>query len=189
MLRGEQDDWCILTTAGTRTLALARSLAAAGIEAWTPQRTEHRTGRGKKRKEVVQIDVAITPTFVFVRAKHLPELFRIRDLPVSPHPAFRMLRHRDRVPVIRDSSLAALRAAEERFAVSALKAVRRRIAPGTAVHLKKGAWAGLTGVVEGSTDRDAKVVLANGFSITIASWLFGTDAVQSAGGPALGLAA
>lgn len=183
------DKWCILRTASVRTLPLARSLVAAGFDVWTPTRAERRTGRGRKRKTVEQVDVAITPTFVFARAAHKAELLRIRELPVSPHPPFRLLRHGDRIPLVSDAGLSALRAAEERFRLSALKSTKRRLEVGTPVRMAKGAFAGMTGVVEGGTDREATVNFGHGFTVSIASYLFETDVIRTAEEPSLGVAA
>lgn len=182
-------EWCILTTAGVRTIPLARSLAASGIEAWTPTRMMRRQGRGKQRKQVVEVELPITPTFVFVRASSMPDIFRILRLPTSPHPSFRIMRHGDRIPEVRDSGLNSLRAAEDRFRQSALKSVRRHVKPGTQIKLKKGAFAGMTGIVEASTGKEAKVNFGGGFTVSIASYLIGTDVVQDGPQPLEGIAA
>lgn len=180
--------WCILTTASTRTLPLAEALAAAGMRTWTPKRVKRRTGRGKQRQQVVQVDVPITPTFVFVGAEHLADLLRIRAQPACPYPAYRVLRDGDRIPAICDASLGALRAAEERFAHSLLKSTRRHLPLGTSVRMNKGAFAGMTGIVEGSNGKEARVNFGHGFTVSIASYLLGTDVVQNAPQPS-GIAA
>lgn len=185
----EADGWCILTTAGVRTLPLLAALRGAGMRAWTPARTERRKGRGKRRNEVLSFDVAITPTFVFVGVEHKAELMKAGYLPVSPYPAFRIMRHRGAIPVIADGSLAPLRAAEERFRRSLLKSTRQRVEAGTRVRMTKGAFAGMTGIVEQGGDKEARVSFGSGFVVTIASYLFGTDVVQAEAEPTLGLAA
>jgi hypothetical protein len=176
---GAVQRWCILTTAGPRTLPLARALAAAGIAAWTPARMQRKVGRGKQRDQVVQVETAITPTFVFVAAEHLADLLRIRALPVSPYPPFRLMRHGDRIPLVNNAGLASLRAAEKRFAQSLLKTTRRKVAIGTAVRLNKGAFAGMTGVVEGGTHKEARVNFGSGFVVLIASYLIEEDEPQA----------
>lgn len=181
--------WCILTTAGPRTLPLAHALAAAGMTAWTPSRMERKAGRGKQRDHVVQIETAITPTFVFVAAEHVADLLRIRSLPISPYPAFRLMRHGDRIPLVSNAGLASLRAAEERFAQSLLKTTRRSVPIGFTVRLKKGAFAGMTGIVEGGTDKEARVNFGSGFIVSIASYLLGADVVQAQPQPLTGIAA
>jgi hypothetical protein len=186
---GAVQRWCILTTAATRTLPLARALTNAGVVAWTPARMERRVGRGKQRDKVVQVEVAITPTFVFADATRVDDLLRSLALPVSPYPAFRIMRHGDRIPLVSNAGLASLRAAEERFAASLLKTTRRKVAIGTTVRMSKGAFAGMTGVVEGGTDKEAKVNFGSGFVVSIASYLLGTDVVQAKPQPITGIAA
>jgi hypothetical protein len=186
---GAVQRWCILTTAATRTLLLARALVEDGMAAWTPMRMERRVGRGKQRDKVVQIEVAITPTFVFVDATRIYDLLRAVALPVSPYPAFRIMRHGDRIPIVANAGLASLRAAEERFAASLLKATRRKVPVGTTVRLNKGAFAGMTGIVEGGTEKEARVNFGSGFIVSIASYLLGTDVVQAAPQPDMGIAA
>lgn len=190
---GEAEGWCILTTTAARTLPLARTLAAHGIEAWTPSRTERRKGRGKQRNQTLTFDIAIIPQFVFVAAAHVGELLRIRDLPTltaSPFPPFTLLRDRNRaVPVIRDASLSPLRAAEDRFRRSALRSTKQRVEAGTRVRIVKGAFAGMKGEVIRGGDKEARVSFGHGFEVTIASYLFGTDVVQDEDKPGLGMAA
>lgn len=180
--------WVILRTNVLRTLPLMRSLADAGIQAWTPVRVERRAGRGRKRREISQVEVAITPTFVFVAEADLPELQRIRALPTSPHPSFTILRHRDRIPVVSEAGLTPLRAAEDRFRLSLLKATRYRVEAGTSVHMKTGPMAGMSGVVERGTNKEM-VVNFGGFRVSIASYIAGTDAVQLGEQPVSGIAA
>lgn len=186
---GAVQRWCILITAGPRTLPLAKSLAGAGMTAWTPSRMQRKVGRGKQRDKQVQVELPITPTFVFVAAEHLAEILRIRALPVSPYPAFRVLRHGDRIPLVSNAGLASLRAAEDRFAQSLLKTTRRSVPIGATVRLSKGAFAGMTGIVEGGTDKEARVNFGHGFIVSIASYLLGTDVVQAKPQPITGIAA
>lgn len=186
----ETDGWVILTTAGMRTLPLTRALAAAGVEAWTPMRTERRRGRGKKRSEVVTFEVAVLPSVVFARACHEADLRAALRLPVSPYPAFQFFRdHERRIPVIADASLSSLRAVEERFKRSALKSARQRVEPGSRVSISKGAFAGMTGIVTHGTSKEAFVDLGFGKPVSIASYLIGTDVVQIAPQPKMGIAA
>jgi hypothetical protein len=80
-------------------------LATAGFDVWTPVRVERRAGRGRQRKVQVELSLPITPTFVFARADHVAELLRMRALPVSPHPAFSLLRHRGDIPFLAEAAL------------------------------------------------------------------------------------
>lgn len=182
--------WVILTMASTRTLDVAASLTAAGIECWAPQRVERRMGRGRKRKEVVTLPLAIAPGFVFARASRLSALLADRAAMTSPHPRYRILRDGERIPLVADTALTALRAAEERFRVSHLKTLRRgRLAVGTELRFGQGALAGLTGIVEGEGAGGPRVRIGNGFTLTIASYLIGTDVVREASKPITGTTA
>lgn len=108
----DNDRWCILRTGGARTLALATSLSAAGIDAWSPTALSYVAAT--KRHAAGHRVAPIVPTFVFARASHLDDLFRIHALPVSPHAGFGILQMAGRVPLIGDRSLAALRDEEAR---------------------------------------------------------------------------
>lgn len=115
--------WCILSTSGGKTLALARSLAADGIEAWTPVRTVRRPAPGQRRalvlglrRKMIEADVAILPGFVFARAVHLDDLARASIDPALPHGVFDVFQFAGRVPMIGDVSIAGLREEEDRAA-------------------------------------------------------------------------
>lgn len=111
----QQSGWCILRTSGPRTLALARSLAAAGFEVWTPQRTTRRVLRkGRKGERKIQVDAPILPTFVFARATHLSALAYAAAEPVSPHPPFSLFRHGGRIPLVNGADIAGLQEEESR---------------------------------------------------------------------------
>ncbi|HEX8382437.1 MAG TPA: hypothetical protein VF592_03580 [Sphingomonas sp.] len=115
--QGREGGWCILRTSGPRTLALARSLAAAGFEVWTPARTFRRVlQKGRKGERKVQVDAPILPTFVFARASHLSALAYAAAEPVSPHPPFSIFRHGGRIPLVNGSDVAGLRDEEGRAA-------------------------------------------------------------------------
>lgn len=103
--------WCILRTAGPRTVALARSLSDGGIQAWTPTFTvrQRATRRGIARDRTSPF----IPTFVFAPAERLLDLCGIADDPRSQHPPFSVFRHDGRVPLIGEASLAQLRQAEQ----------------------------------------------------------------------------
>jgi hypothetical protein len=120
--------WCILRTSGGRTLALADSLMAAGIEAWTPRRTLRREKPGRCRlidgsKPVVEIEAPILPTIVFVPAGAMAALATIAADPASPHPPFSLFRHGDRYPLIGVAELRGLRQAEQE-AADLIQAIR-----------------------------------------------------------------
>lgn len=183
------DRWCILRTAAPRTLLLARSLADAGFDVWTPQRTEKRQGRGRDRHKAEERVLAITPTFVFARGDRAMELVYASRAPISPHPPFSVLRHRGSVPLIRDASLFPLRGEEEKHRRSHLKTTRKVIPRGSRITMTEGAFAGMTGVVESSTGKAARINFGSGFSVSIASYILTDDVVQSANRLGVSLAA
>ncbi|MBB4154163.1 hypothetical protein GGQ80_002073 [Sphingomonas jinjuensis] len=113
--------WCILRMSGPRTLAVADSLAAVGVEAWTPRRTEKRPHPSRKaigpdgRRATVEIDAPILPTYVFIRAVHRDEVLAIAADPASPHPQFSFLRRADNsIPEVRGADVAGLQEEERR---------------------------------------------------------------------------
>jgi hypothetical protein len=181
--------WCILRTAAPRTLLLARSLADAGFNVWTPEKIEKRQGRGRDRRKVEERALAITPTFVFARGDRAMELVYASRAPVSPHPPFSVLRHRGSVPLIRDASLFPLRGEEERQRRRYLKTTRKVIAPGSRIVMTEGAFAGMTGVVESSSGKAARINFGGGFAVSIASYILTEDVVQSANRLGVSLAA
>jgi hypothetical protein len=154
--------WCILRTAGPRTLPLAASLTAAGIEAWTPvemvkRRIPRKVGRVEKAAPLL-------PTFVFVPALHLYDLWHISRMPVSPHPAFAFFRHNGAVPLIAQSEVDKLRVLENR-----MKPKRRRptVPIETEVCPTEGAYAGMTGVVKESDGKTTLVAFGGWMSVKI----------------------
>ena len=110
-MRDVSNGWCILRTSGGRTLPLARSLQAAGIEAWTPSRTFLRRVPGKTNMKK-EATVAILPTFVFARAVHVGDLAAIAVDPASNHPAFSVFRFAGRVPMLGARDVGGLQAAQ-----------------------------------------------------------------------------
>lgn len=184
--------WCILRTAGPRTLAVARSLAAAGFDAWTPAQIAQR--RRPRSSMKLEIEAPIMPTFVFVRADRLSDLRRVLALPLNPHPAFSIFQHAGEAPLVRDSELTQLREAEERAAVAtearrrgeqaqdsrkAKDAQRRKVAVGTTVSIPHGAFAGMTGIVDAGDRKNAWVNLGGGFRLKIDTWLFAADHIEN----------
>jgi len=175
--RRDVDGWCILRTSGARTLRLAESLMAAGLDAWSPEMmVTRRQGRMRKR---VEVSTPILPTFVFARARHIAELQACRMLPINPHPGFSIFRHLGRYPVVADKDIVALRAEEERARVVVLKRTRRTVPIGSRVTMSEGAFAGLTGIVERSDGKSALVCFGGGFSVSIATWLLPDDKVEA----------
>jgi len=171
------EGWCILRTSPARTLPLAASLVAAGVEAWSP--TQMVTRRMGRKRERVEQAAPVTATFVFARVHHLADLLALAKSPTSPHPAFSVFRHRDRIPVVDNRSLNPLRAIEERERTRKMKATREAIPCGTRLRMEEGAFAGMTGVVEGGNEKEAMVNFGAGFVVKIATWIVRTDRVHT----------
>jgi hypothetical protein len=161
-------DWCILRTAGPRTLPLARSLADAGFEAWTPIFVERR--RKPRSKAITETDTAGMPTFVFVPDRYRADLLRLL-LPhaPNPHPPFSLFRYYGAVVTIEDRELHRLRSIEAdrklksderlRRATRRLKQHGEPFGQGETVRFATGALAGISAMVEESDGRRTRVTL------------------------------
>ncbi len=110
--------WVILRTSAGRTLGLADSLIALGCDVWTPRRTLRRSVKAKTVSGIrlIEIEVAILPTFVFAANLHFETIAGIAMQESSPHPNFSIFRSDGRVPLVGDGEIAGLRAAEARDA-------------------------------------------------------------------------
>ena len=110
--------WIILRTSAGRTLSLASSLLAVGYEVWTPRRTLRRSVKAKTLSgtRLIEIEIAILPTFVFAPEDDLAALADLAMHEASPHPAFSVFCTADRVPLVGDAEIAGLRAEEAREA-------------------------------------------------------------------------
>jgi hypothetical protein len=140
--------WCVLRTSGRSTMRLADSLAAIGIEAWTPREVAS-VRRGFRARKRVDVDQAMLPSFVFADARWVDVLAMIAVDPVSPHPAFSLFRHLDRYPLVNNAGLGPLRRLEQsRRTQRALRAKANLHAKGDRVKLTEGSFAGMHGVVE-----------------------------------------
>lgn len=174
--------WCILRTSGAKTLPLAKSLAAAGFDVWTP--IEGKDRRRPRSKARVEFEAPILPTFVFARAEHLGAIAECQAILASPHPGFSIYHHCGRVPVLADDEIEDLRQFE-RDASRALEISRRKIrrqafAAGAVVRLDEGGFAGMSGVVKSDDGKFAAVCFGGSFHVKIASWLLDADAVEDA---------
>lgn len=106
--------WCIIRTSGPRTLPLVRSLRKSGFDAWTPTAMQRK--RRPRSDKYRDIEAAVLPTFAFARSEHLTELLALQHAPVSDHPPFTVLQHRDRFPLVADAAMVPLREYEEKLA-------------------------------------------------------------------------
>lgn len=168
-------DWCILRMAPSRTLAVARSLADAGFEVWTPTETvTRRVGHSRDRREEVR---PIAPGFVFapyVRVNELAELARSnlpyrvwdpeqRRMVVKGYPHFSVFRHLDTYPWVADRELDALRLAEQR---GKSKVKVPPLARGARVKHPESGFEGMVGTVQGTKGRYALVIF-DGFALPV----------------------
>jgi transcription antitermination factor NusG len=148
--------WCILRANGPATLRLAASLQAAGINAWTP--TEHIRRRVPRGKTMERRIVAVTPTYVFVQAKHLPDLLQIERADISPHPRFSVFRYYGDTVFVRHAALHPLRLIQQESYRTGLPASGRfpgkargsHYEVGDLLKLRSGAFAGFEAFVETS---------------------------------------
>lgn len=164
--------WCILRTAGPRTLPLMRSLIDAGFKAWTPVAQVKR--RLPRRRDRVETPAAMLPTFVFAQADRLPELARLARSPLNPHPAYSVFRFDGRVPILTDRQIEALRLAEAR---AVPKRRRPTLTIGTTVKPGEGAYAGLEGVVQESDGKYTLVAFGGWMNVQIETLLLLGDEV------------
>lgn len=182
--------WIILRTSGKSTIALAEALTDEGFEVWTP--VEHKSMRLPRSKRRNDTALPLLPSFVFAPLDSLPDLlalshspalsYRIwdseqRKMVVKGRPYFSVFRHGGKVPVVQDTALAALRAAERR---TAPKVVSRQFMPGETVRMTGGGFAGLWGTIDAIKGKFA-VVSFSGFPapVQIATWIL--DGVADVG--------
>ncbi|TXI87778.1 MAG: hypothetical protein E6Q40_04595 [Cupriavidus sp.] len=150
-------DWCILRTSGRSTLTLYAGLVEAGYDVWTPVETIAR--RIPRKNETQHKPMPIMPTYIFARSAHVPALFALIADPRRSLPDFSVLRYRERIPLIADNELQALRRREERSRRSRQRG--KKIDPyrrGEMVKAPDGAFGGMSGVVINS---DGKTTWVN----------------------------
>lgn len=165
-------DWCILRTNGSRTLTLANSLQAAGIEAWTPVSIELRRIPRRKAKE--ERITPLTPRYVFARAIHLTALLDT----YHAHPTFSMFWGNEGPILIADDKLEPLRTEESR---SRPKQRARTYGRGENVHITEGSFAGMKGIVEKDGDhRFTRVLFGSARAVKIGTYILRPDGVSSA---------
>lgn len=174
-MRGASD-WCILRTAGARTLPLARSLAAAGVEAWTPSATISK--RRARSKTLIDVEAPILPTFVFARACHLRALLSDAASPVNPHPPFSVFRYSGKFPLIAEAEIEGLRREEQRGQIRKLRTQRKVFARDASVRVPDGPFAGMSGVVSECDGKYAVVAFGGGMRVKIATFLLEAEALE-----------
>lgn len=169
-------DWIILRMAASSTLNVAKSLADAGYEVWTPIEVEkRRAARSRKR---IEREVPLMPTFVFARCDRLGDLVALSKSPALTYqawdkelqrivtrgcPYFRVFRYLDGYPRIADRHLDPLRQAEQRRKT---KGKSNNLMAGAAVRYPAAGFEGLTGTVQVVKGRYALVVFPD-FNIPV----------------------
>lgn len=158
-------DWVILRCAGRNTLALAESLNHGGFECWTPARMM------RLPRKRVELPAPILPTYVFAAADRLGDLLDASGSEQCKHPGFSVFHYLDRIPLVEDSELAALRDTERRSqSPVSVKRNHTRFGPGETVNVTDGPWVGLSGVVERQKG-NYTMVLFGRTSVKIATFL------------------
>lgn len=152
--------WIILRTSGRCTLALAASLTSAGYEVWTPTLIL----KSEARRET---PAPITPTFVFARAGRMVDLIELSVSPLRGHDEFSVFHYFNRIPLIEDCELEALRTAENK---AAPKRNRRPYSQGERVRVPDGPFAGMSGVVERVEGQFATIGFGGSMRCKIAAW-------------------
>lgn len=164
-MRRNDGDWCVLRVRPAHTLKLAASLQAVGLEAWTPlEWISRRVPRGKAKE---RFSYVLTPTYVFVRARHEDEVRRLEKREGTGHPRFSLFRYYQEVVYLPHLGLHALRRLEQNSYVASLPNTGRTFAKergqpfdvGANVTFKEGPMAGLPCYVESSDDRTTTLLL------------------------------
>lgn len=172
--------WFILRMASSDTLSVAKGLAKAGFDAWTP--IERRRGKMPRTRTAYDKEFPLMPSYVFVNIHHLAEVQHMAMLPPRNIPRFVLFQYQGGVPLIGDDQLDALRSEEGRLQAIYERACQKgkkapRFEPEATVRVKEGdAFAGMDGVVAGQQGQFTLVNFA-GFSspIKISSFLLAGD--------------
>lgn len=158
--------WLILRCSARLTLRIAEEINADGIAAWTP--SEVMRPKIPKRRARVTLCQPILPRFVFADASRLLDLLAMSHKPFA---GFTLMVDGARYALVRDEALNPLRTEEGKRERNRLRNIQvAPLAHGRRVAMPKGAWEGLSGIVEKSNGKVTKVDLGR-FSIEIDTWL------------------
>lgn len=100
--------WIILRTSAARTLQLAKSLAEAGFNVWTPTTVSLKTVPRGREKVEIEVEAPIVPTFVFGDGEQVDDFARVRATMFNGHPDFSIFQRAGMAPLINARSLAPL---------------------------------------------------------------------------------
>lgn len=158
-------DWCILRCSSAHTMRLAHSLTDAGISAWSPVEVKSkRVPRANIKRQVV---IPLMPSYVFADARKLFDLIELAEAEHKAQPDFRLFRSAERIPLIADCNLDALRLTEKKRTVEARKAFTK----GETVKLTDGGFTGLTGTVESAQGQFVMVAIPGfNYQLKVAAW-------------------
>ena len=157
MVENQVDTWCVLRTAASQTLPLAKALTDDGIAAWTP--TEVKQMRARRQVPAYELTVALMPSVVFAPYDRLSDLIMlsrtsmpykvwdaaVRRMVARGWPHFTVMRIADRYARVADRELIGLRRIER---VRLTVAKRSMFRPGVAVRLIDGPGEGLRGTID-----------------------------------------
>lgn len=140
-------EWCILRTAGAKTLRLCASLKAHGFEAWTPVEV---VKPPLVRREGIR---AMIPRYVFALGHQAEDLLRLSH-GEHRHPKFNLVMLASRIARTSEAAIQQLRDAE------AMTVPRKQMSPysrGKRVRVTRGNFSGMNGIVERSDGREAEI--------------------------------
>lgn len=188
-MRQDEEGWIILRTSGGNTLRLARTLREDGFEVWSPAGQRMiRVPRFNARRPV---SFPLLPSFVFARSRHMLDLLDLAAMPERPrrgpggrepaHAAFSVFHSNDRIPVIAEADLDALRLAE---AGPGRRRSVRRYAHGAKVRIVEGSFGGLTGTVVQSDERVTLVAFGRNWQVKIETSILRQNDAHDASDPA-----
>ena len=167
------DKWVILRCSARLTLRVAEAVRSEGIEAWTP--TEVLRPKIPKRRARVTLCEPILPRFVFADAERLLELLAMSHRPLA---TFTVMCDGTRYAAVKDAALNALRVEEARRERQRLRNAKAQpLQRGRRVAMPKGAWEGLTGIVERSNEKVTKVDLGR-FTVDVDTWLLVANSLE-----------
>lgn len=170
------DRWCILRMSSGSTLQVARSLAEAGYQVWTPVETLKR--RAPRSKVTREVTLPIMPGIVFAEAGRVQDLAALSHAPSLTYlrwnsetkrmemhgcPYFSLFKYDGRYPLVADRHLDPLRQAEHR---GRPRSQGPLLAVGDAVRHPAGMLGGLVGVVI-KAHRKKAVVLFGSLEVEI----------------------
>jgi hypothetical protein len=173
-MTGECEKWVILRCSARQTLRIAEAVRGEGITAWTP--SEVSRPKIPKRRARITLCQPILPRFVFADAARLLELLAMSHRPLA---GFTLMADGHRYAVVRDEALGQLRVEESRRERQRLRGLKSQpLQRGKRVSMPKGAWEGLSGIVERSDGRTTKVDLGR-FSVEVDTWLLARDGLDA----------